>query len=64
MAIAVTVEETGAVAITTSNVVGNSANVVSFDPTGIDTVTATNIQDALHQIADQQIGRASCRERV
>lgn len=59
MAIAVTVEETGAVIVTTSNVVGNSANVVSFDPTGIDTITATNIQDALHQLADQQFVQAT-----
>jgi len=54
MAIAVTVEETGTIVVTTSNVVGNAATIVSFDPTGINTITATNIQDALHQIADQQ----------
>ena len=43
---------TNQVVITTNSVAGGSAGDISFTPVG--TITATNIQDALHQIADQQ----------
>ena len=52
--ITVTVEETGAIVVTTSTTIGNAATAVSFDPSLIPTLTASNVQDALHQIADQK----------
>ena len=43
---------TDQVVITTNSVAVGSAGDISFTPVG--NITATNIQDALHQIADQQ----------
>lgn len=65
MAITVTVTETTGNDITitsneiviTTNSVAAVAEEISFSPVG--TITATNIQDALHQIADQQFVQAS-----
>ena len=61
MAVIVTVTETTGneitvttdqVVITTNSVAVGDAGDISFTPVG--TITATNIQDALHQIADQK----------
>jgi len=61
MAVIVTVTETTGneitvttdeVIITTNSVAVGDAGDISFTPVG--TITATNIQDALHQIADQK----------
>jgi hypothetical protein len=61
MAVIVTVTETTGneitvttdeVIITTNSVAVGDAGDISFTPIG--TITATNIQDALHQIADQK----------
>ena len=43
---------TDQVVITTNSVAVGDAGDISFTPVG--SITATNIQDALHQIADQQ----------
>ena len=43
---------TDQVVITTNSVAVGDAGDISFTPVG--TLTATNIQDALHQVADQQ----------
>ena len=66
MAIIVTVTETTGneitvttdqVVITTNSVAVGEAGDISFTPVG--SITATNIQDALHQIADQQFVQAA-----
>lgn len=66
MAIIVTVTETTGneitvttdqVIITTNSVAVGEAGDISFTPVG--SITATNIQDALHQIADQQFVQAA-----
>jgi hypothetical protein len=65
MAVIVTVTETtgntitvtsNEVIITTNSVAVGDAGDISFTPVG--TITATNIQDALHQMADQQFVQA------
>lgn len=66
-AIAVTVTETNetialtltedTTVVTTSGVTTADASSISFSPTG--TITATNIQDAMHQLADQQFVQAA-----
>jgi len=43
---------TDEVIVTTNSVVSGNASQVTFEPIG--TITATNIQDALHQLADQK----------
>jgi len=48
---------TDQVVITTNSVAVGSAGDISFTPVG--NITATNIQDALHQIADQQFVQAA-----
>ena len=48
---------TDQVVITTNSVAVGDAGDISFTPVG--TITATNIQDALHQIADQQFVQAA-----
>jgi hypothetical protein len=66
MAVIVTVTETTGneitvttdqVIITTNSVAVGDAGDITFTPVG--TITATNIQDALHQIADQQFVQAA-----
>ena len=66
MSIIVTVTETTGneitvttdqVVITTNSVAVGDAGDISFSPVG--NITATNIQDALHQIADQQFVQAA-----
>ena len=66
MAVIVTVTETTGnnitvttdqVVITTNSVAVGDAGDISFTPVG--NITATNIQDALHQIADQQFVQAA-----
>jgi hypothetical protein len=66
MSIIVTVTETTGneitvttdqVVITTNSVAVGDAGDISFSPVG--SITATNIQDALHQIADQQFVQAA-----
>ena len=66
MSIIVTVTETTGneitvttdqVVITTNSVAVGVAEDISFSPVG--NITATNIQDALHQIADQQFVQAA-----
>ena len=48
---------TNQVIITTNSVAVGEAGDISFTPVG--SITATNIQDALHQIADQQFVQAA-----
>jgi hypothetical protein len=48
---------TDQVVITTNSVAVGDAGDISFSPVG--NITATNIQDALHQIADQQFVQAA-----
>ena len=48
---------TDQVVITTNSVAVGVAGDISFSPVG--SITATNIQDALHQIADQQFVQAT-----
>ena len=48
---------TDQVVITTNSVAVGVAGDISFSPVG--SITATNIQDALHQIADQQFVQAA-----
>ena len=48
---------TDQVVITTNSVAVGDAGDISFSPVG--SITATNIQDALHQIADQQFVQAA-----
>ncbi|MBT5235153.1 MAG: hypothetical protein HOM18_07645 [Candidatus Marinimicrobia bacterium] len=48
---------TDQVVITTNSVAVGVAEDISFSPVG--SITATNIQDALHQIADQQFVQAA-----
>ena len=48
---------TDQVVITTNSVAVGDAGDISFTPVG--SITATNIQDALHQIADQQFVQAA-----
>ena len=48
---------TDQVIITTNSVAVGDAGDIAFTPVG--TITATNIQDALHQIADQQFVQAA-----
>jgi prolyl-tRNA synthetase len=48
---------TDQVVITTNSVAVGVAGDISFSPVG--NITATNIQDALHQIADQQFVQAA-----
>ena len=48
---------TDQVVITTNSVAVGDAGDISFTPVG--TITATNIQDALHQIADQKFVQAA-----
>jgi len=43
---------TDEVIVTTSSVVSGNAGNIPFEPVG--SITATNIQDALHQLADQK----------
>jgi hypothetical protein len=43
--------------VTTNNVATSIASQISFTPVG--TITATNIQDALHQLADQEFVQAT-----
>jgi hypothetical protein len=66
MAVIVTVTETTGneitvttdqVIITTNSVAVGDAGDITFTPVG--NITATNIQDALHQIADQQFVQAA-----
>jgi prolyl-tRNA synthetase len=66
MAVIVTVTETTGneitvttdqVVITTNSVAVGDAGDITFTPVG--NITATNIQDALHQIADQQFVQAA-----
>ena len=66
MSVIVTVTETtgntitvtaGEVIITTNSVAVGVAADISFTPVG--TLSATNIQDALHQLADQQFVQAA-----
>jgi prolyl-tRNA synthetase len=66
MAVIVTVTETtgneitvttNQVVITTNSVAVGAAGDIPFTPVG--NITATNIQDALHQIADQQFVQAA-----
>ena len=48
---------TDQVVITTNSVAVGDAGDISFSPVG--SITATNIQDALHQIADQKFVQAA-----
>ena len=48
---------TDQVVVTTNSVAIGGAGDISFTPVG--SITATNIQDALHQIADQQFVQAA-----
>ena len=48
---------TDQIVITTNSVAVGEAGDISFTPVG--SITATNIQDALHQIADQQFVQAA-----
>ena len=48
---------TDQVVVTTNSVAIGGAGDISFTPVG--SITATNIQDALHQIADQQFVQAT-----
>jgi hypothetical protein len=66
MAVTVTVTETqgndvtitdNKTVVTTNNVATSIASQISFTPVG--TITATNIQDALHQLADQEFVQAT-----
>lgn len=66
MAVTVTVTETqgnnvtitdNKTVVTTNNVATSIASQISFTPVG--TITATNIQDAMHQLADQEFVQAT-----